>query len=810
MTSSFLQDSRYGWRMLRNSPLLTAMAVLTLGLTIGANTAVFSIVNSVLLKPLPIADPDRVMFMTETWNGLYGNMSAGNFVDVQAQSTSYSAMAAIKEVSFNLATQESPERVPGQRTTYELFGLLGVQPLIGRTFTADEDQPGRDQVIVIGEALWRTRFGSQASILGRTIQVDSQPKTVIGVMPAKFDPMQNHDQIWVPIAFDDARRAMHDEHYLLALARLKPGISVAQAQSELDAIGKREQERFPRDNQGRSFSVQPFQETLVAGYRTGLLMLLAAVGFVLLIGCVNIANLQLARARTRRKELAIRVALGASRTRLLMQMISESMVLALVGGATGVLVAYAGIQFLVKHAPQDIARIGEASLDRTALLFAITLTLLSGTLFGAWVALRASRTEPQEAFRDGSRTSSMHSARDRLRGALVVTEIAIALVLLAGAGLLIRSAMQISRVNAGYETHSLLIGRVSLPESQYQNPEQLQIVFRRIAEEAATLPGVQSAAVVSTAPMRGGFTNGLIPQGRSMELSNAIDSRFRLITPTYFSTLKIPVRRGRVFNDSDTSSGQRVMLINETLARAAFGSEDPVGKQIACCEADNSPEQWKTVVGVVGDIRASGLDRDVPPEFYLPLTQAPKESWEWMERSMDIVVRSSIEPTSLVPALRKVVENVAAGVPLYRIETVDERIDALLGQMHFQMYLLISFAAVALLLAAIGIYGVLSYVVSQRTHEIGVRMAIGASERDVLALVVGQAMWLTVLGLLIGITGALALTRLLKSLLYGVSTTDVPTFAAVAALLAGTAILASYIPARRAAKVDPMAALRYE
>jgi putative ABC transport system permease protein len=804
-----LQDLRYGFRMLRKSPLFTTVAILTLALGIGANTAIFSVVNNVLLKPLPFDRPERVMLVAETWQGLNGRVSAGNFIDWQQQTTAFERLAAGQVFSFNLATREAPERIVGNRVTHNFFSVFGVAPILGRTFAPAEDQPGGERVVVLSESTWKRRFQSDPSILGRTVQIDGSGYTVIGVMPANFDPLQSREEFWVPVAFTPERKAQHDEHSLFVVGRLKPEFSMAQAQSEMDTIAHRQALKYPQEDGDRGAHVSRLDDVLLSSFRPGLYMLLGSVGFVLLIACSNIGNLQLVRSRARSKETAIRSALGASPRRLLQQLAIESIVLASMGGCFGLATAYCGLRWLVRAAP-DIPRLDQARLDGWAVLFTFGATLLSAVLFGAWAAWRTAFSDTGRGLADGVR-GSVVASRDRVRSALVVSEVALALMLLAGAGLLLRSAWMVSKVDVGFDSCHLLIGRVSLPSSRYSSSEDSKSAFRRILEETQRLPGVETAAVVSNAPLKGSSTNGLIPEGRPLESASAINSRFNLVSPDYFHAVRIPLKQGRIFGDGDRAGALRVMVINEALARMAFADQNPIGKRIACCEGDPYGKPvWKEVVGVVGDVHAWGLDQDVQPEFYLPIAQAPPAAWDWIQRSMDIVVRSTAKPSALTSSVRQAVLNVDAGVPLYDIETMEQRISASLEQSHFNTLLMTVFAAVALLLSAAGIYGVLSYLVVQRTHEIGIRTAIGARQGDIFRLIIAHGMKLVLIGILVGVLGALLTSHLLSSLLFEIRATDFITLFAVSCVLVVVALLASFVPAWRAAKVDPMVALRYE
>jgi putative ABC transport system permease protein len=806
---ALLHDARYGVRMLRKNPGFTAVTIITLAIGIGANTTIFSAVNGVLLKPLPFEQPERVVLVAETWKGQNGRVSAGNFVDWQEQSTAFEQLAAAQISSFNLATQNAPERIIGDRVTYNFFSVFGVAPILGRTFSPSEDQPGSEPALVLSERLWRQRFQSDPAILGRAVRIDGNGYTVVGVMPRKFNPILNGEELWVPIAFTPARKAQHDEHSFLVVGRLKQRTSIVQAQSEMNAIAQREALQYPREDAERGVHLSRLDDILLNSFRPGLYMLLGAVGFVLLIACVNIGNLQLVRSRGRVKEMAIRGALGGSPRRLLQQLTVESVVLAAMGGGLGLILACCGLRWLVRVAP-DIPRLSDASIDGRALLFTFAATLLSAVLFGSWAAFRAVLSDTGKALTEGARGSAVAS-RDHVRSLLVVSEVALALMLLAGAGLLIRSAWLVSKVNLGFDRSHLLIARASLPITRYSAPEDARNAFRRIVEEVQRLPGVEAVAVVSNAPLKSASTNGLIPEGRSLDQASLINCRFNLVSPDYFRAVRIPLKQGRTFVDGDRPDAPRIMVINETLARLAFARQNPLGKRIACCE--NGPDgkpAWKEVIGVVGDVHAWGLDQDVGPEFYLPIAQTPPAAWDWIQRSMDIVARSSAEPGALTNPVRQAVLRIDPEVPLYDIVTMEQLISSSLEQSYFNTVLMSIFATVALLLAAVGIYGVLSYLVAQRVREIGIRMAIGAQREDILRLVIAHGMKLVLIGISVGVLGALLTSRLLRSLLFGIKATDFITMFAVSCLLGLVALLASYLPAQRAAKVDPMVALRYE
>jgi putative ABC transport system permease protein len=808
---TLLQDLKYGLRMLRGSPGFTTAAVLTLALGIGANTAIFSVVNAVLLRPLAIENPSRVVYLQEQWQGIFPNLSIGNFADVQRQSASFAKLCASNDASFNLATPEAPERVQGEYATADYFATFGVQPIGGRVFTADEDKPGHGQVVVISERLWRTHLHADAAVVGQALRVNGMPYIVVGVMPKTFDPLLSKSDVWIPEAFTAQQLADHDDHYLNVMGRLKPGVSLAQAQSELKVIAQRLQQQYPMDDKDRSFRLMPLTTALLGDKRPVLQMMLGAVGFVLLIACANIANLQLARSRARQKEMAVRAALGASPRRIVRQLLAESVVLGIVGGIAGVLLAFWGVSWIVANGPAGVPRLDQSTVDVRTLGFACAVTLFSSLLFGLAPALRSATTRLSGALMENTRTSS--GSHDRIRSALVVGEVALALMLMAGAGLLIRSALLVSHLDAGFDTSNLIVGRVGLSDIGYHDPVVARQTFERMITAAEALPGVQSAGAVSRAPLAGGgSSNGLIPEGKAIDPTNVINARLQIVSPGYLSTARIPLKAGREFTVQDTRDKRLVTIVNETLARTMWPGENPIGKRFACCEAGPKGPMdpvWHEVAGVVGDVRAGGLDRQIQPEFYLPIAQMPPSAWDWIGRTMDLVVRvrGGVHPVS---ELRATVASIAPGVPIYQLSTMQQKISGTLEESHFDTFLLAVFAVIALLLSSVGIYGVLSYVVAQRTRDIGIRMALGATQARVMREVLWSGARLTGVGLALGLAAAFGGTRLLASLLYGIGSTDAVTFTVVSLILTAVAMIASYLPARRATKVDPMEALRYE
>ncbi len=802
------RDLRFAFRSLRRTPALALAVVASLALCIGATTSIFSVVHAVLFRPFPFADPDGILVVHEIYRGSPGSFSVGNWADVKRDDQVFQYLVPLQRASVNLAVKDAPENVRAALVGSDFFSVLGVTPAMGRVFRSEEARPGADNVVVLSDRIWRGRFGADPGIVGHEIRVDGRPRTVVGVMPRAVDFAITDEELWLPAAFTPKQLAEHDEHFLVVLGRLKRGVTRERAQAELDGIATTLRERFPEANQSRGLSFTPLLDEIVSDYRPRLFVLLGAVGFVLLIACANIAGLLLARSASRAREVAVRTAVGASRGHIVRQVLTEALMLALAGGLAGIVLANWAVAAIVSFGPADVPRLSSAAVDVPVMAFALLVTLASGLAFGLAPALRMAGRLPHEALKEGGRTGA-GAGRDRLRSTMVIGEIALALVLLTGAGLLIRSGVALNEVDPGFDPHGVVAGRISLPEASYPTPERVGLAFRQVSEALERAPGIEAAALVSSAPLEGGSSNGLVPEGRPLEIASAIDSDLRIITPGYFRTMHIALLRGRAFTAQDGASAPRVMIINEALAREAFPGQDALGKRIACCEegVDGRPA-FKEVIGIAADVRARGLSQDPSAEFYLPMAQAPAAAWGWLSRSMTIAVRGTLDPAAAGNSRRAGVRTGDRSLPVFNIGTMNDRITGSLAESRFSTMLLSAFGVIALLLAAIGVYGLISHGVSQRTQEIGIRMALGARAGDVLAMVVRHGAALAGAGLLLGLAAALALTRLLTDLLFRVSPTDPPTFAAGVCVLTAVAILAAALPARRASRVDPAVALR--
>ena len=803
-----MQDARYALRQLARMPGFTAIAALTLAVGIGATTAIFSIVHAVVLKPLPFPDPDRLVRVYTKNRGTNSSASAANFVRWRERSRSFSQIVPVEYRNFTLVTGDRPaEQVTGARVSADFFPALRVGMRLGRPFTTDEDQPGHDNVVVLSEQFWRTRFAGDSALIGRAIRLNAVDHVVIGVVPASADVMSSDANVWVPIAFTAEERADSRKGYLDVFGRLAPGVSLAQAQSEMASIAKRLETEL-EENRGNGVQIASLTDEFVGQYKSRLLILLGAVGFVLLIACVNVANLLLARGAARIKEMSIRAALGAGRARVLRQLFTESLVLAGVGGAIGLGLAFVGVRVLKAMAPSDVPRLGEARLDLVTVAFALGTTVLSSIVFGIVPALRTARRDLQGALREGGRSSSV-AARDRVRHLLVAAEVSLSLTLLVGAGLLIRSAIRLQHVEPGFSTSRLFTAWMALPAAQYDSVERVRQAFDRIVTEVRAVPGVESAATVTVIPMTGlSARAGFIPEGKADDPANSVQYNFRIASPGVFRTLGIPIKQGRDFDDRDVAGTPCVIIVNETGARKTWPNENPIGKRIPGVRDSTGARTMCSVVGVVGDAHDDGLREPVIPQLYFAAAQAPAAFWNAMQRSTFLVARTVGDPRPMTKTLQAAVGRVDPTVPLFDIRSMDERISRSLATGRFNTMLLTTLGAIGLLLAAVGIYGVVAYFVTQRTTEIGLRMALGATPAKVVRLVVGQGMRPVVLGIVVGVALAGAASRLLASLVFGVGTRDPMTFVAVPVVLGMVALVASVVPARRATRVEPTKALQ--
>ena len=799
---TLLRDIRYGIRSLLKRPGFTVIALIALALGIGANTAIFSLVNAVLLRPLPFAEPDRLVWM---WGNIRNGSNRASvapldFLDFRAQNTTFEQFAAAitVPVPVNLTGSGEPERLSGAAVTGNYFQALGVQPSLGRSFLLENEKTGSDQVVVLSHALWKKRFGADPAIVNKTITLDSKSMLVLGVMPPNFN-FPASAELWVPLNFDESPgMKQRKAHFMRPVGRLKPGVTIEQAQADTDTVARRLEEQYPDTNTGWNLRLVSLREQLVGNTRPTLFILFGAVGFVLLIACANVANLLLVRAAGRQKEIALRTALGAGRFRIIRQMITESVLLSLAGGSVGTLLAFWGVELLVKLSEGNIPSTAQVRIDATVLGFTLLVSILTGVLFGLAPALRTMKLNLIESLKEGGRTGS-EGSRNRTRSALVVFESAVAVLLLIGAGLLVRSLVRLQNVSPGFDSHNILTMRVDLPREKYPTPEKAGSFYQQLESRLAGLPGVESVGLISELPLSGQpndmpyTVEGRPPASPDQEF----DDDFRRVNRHYFATMKIPFLRGRNFTDKEVNESAKVLIISDLLARRVFPNEEPLGKRLIMAMG-NTPFE---IIGVVGDIRHRGLEVGALPAMYMPTNQ---NNW------MNLVMRTTVEPTSLAAAVRREVQSIDPDQPIATVRTMDEWVARAVAGPRYRTVLLALFAIVALLLASTGIYGVMSYSVTQRTHEIGVRMALGARQWDVLKLVVRQGMFLVLLGVAIGLAGAFALTRVMETLLFGVTAKDPVTFVAVAGLLTFVAFVACYLPARRATKVDPLVALRYE
>ncbi len=802
-----ITDLKYALRMLVKTPAFSILAIATLALAVGANSAVFSVINAVLLRPLPYEKPAELVNVFGAQPQLAkAPTSPANFLDWKEQNQVFERIATYVGQGFNLLGDNKPERVRGARVSADLFDLLGVRPAIGRSFHVEEEELGRNRVVVLSDEFWRSRFGGDPKSVGREITLNDQSYTVIGVMSPGFEFPSNTTQVWTPIAFRDTERATRDTNYISVLARLKPGVTLAQAQEQMTALAHQQAERYPESNTGIGVKLVTLSEQTLGDIRPVLVVLFGAVIFVLLIACANVANLLLARAAERQKEMAIRSALGASRSRVVRLLLIESVLMALLGGAFGLVFAIWGVDLLVALKPVNLPRLSEIGIDRGVFGFTALLSLVTGIGFGLVPAWQASRPDLNEGLKESSRGGTGGPGRQRFRGMLVVTEVALSLVLLIGAGLMIRSFARLLSVDPGFNPGNVLTAFISLPPSKYPEPPRQAAFFQVLIERTRNLPGVLSAAAVSDLPLFGGSSTSFDVEGRPSVPGQRALIDYRLISSEYFQVMGMRLRKGRAFSDRDTLDSPQVVIINAITAARFFPGEDPLGKRIGL----SGPADWREIVGVIGDVRNHGLDAEVKPEAYVPFLQNAPGYLAGVASAMNVVLRTANDPRSAAPAFRSAVQSLDKDQPVSTISTMEAQLAESIAQRRFNMLLLAVFATLALLLAAIGIYGVLAYTVAQRTHEMGIRMALGASSADILKLVFAHAMVRTFTGVALGLAAAFGLTRLMSSLLYDVGPTDPLVFAGLTALLILVALVATYIPARRAMKVNPIEALRYE
>jgi predicted permease len=809
---SLWKDVKYALRILAKSPGFTAVAVLTLALGIGANAAIFSVVNGVLLNPLPYPHPDRQVMVYES-SPQFHRMSVAylNFRDWQRESRSFSGMAIVRGYDFLLTGNGEASRIVGKRVSAGFFSVLGVSPVLGRGFLQKEDEPGANPVAIITDSFWKRHFGGAKDVLGRSLMLDGQSYTIVGVLPQGFE-FQRKADVYLPMGQWDSELLQNrgTRPGLRVVARLAPGVTLAQAQQEMAGIGRQLAARYPKDDAGHGVTVVSLHADMVHGLRTSLLVLFGAVGFVLLIACGNVANLLLARANARRREFALRGALGASRARLMRQLLTEGVVLSLAGGALGLLVAVWGTQAALGAVPGGLPRVGEIHVDARVVLFLFGVSLLAGVLFALAPALRGSDAELNETLKEGSR--SVARGHGRLQRALIVGEVAMSLVLLVGAGLMLRTLGHLWEVDPGFNPHEVLTMNVALASDTASHADKIRLGYRQLLERIGRIPGVDSAAVCEMLPLSGSDdewslwfgSNATPPPQDQRKISLAY-----IVTPEYRRMLRIPLIRGRFIADADNEHSPHVIVVDTVFAREFFPNENPIGKQVQL--SLGSPAQ---IVGVVGHVHHWGLGSDdnakIRAQFYYPLYQVPDAYMSQGQIGLTLAVRTRTSPLAATAAIRDAVLGPGRDQPVYNVETMEQMIAESLAERRFSMLLLGLFAALALVLAGVGIYGVISYSVSQRTHEIGIRMALGAAPREVLRLVVGEGMRLVLAGLAIGVLAAIALTRFLAGMLYGVTATDPATFLAVVLLLALVALGACWIPALRATRVAPTTALHYE
>ncbi len=813
------RDLCYGLRTLAKNPGFTVVAVLSLAIGIGANSAIFSVTNALLLRPLSYQDADRLAILWQRSPGLnvaQDWFSPGQYLDVKTQNQVFEQVAVTIGASFNLTGQGGPEHVDGARVSSSLFPLLGVKALLGRVVLPEEDQPGKPAVVILSYGFWQRRFGGDPGVIGQKLILSGNSLEIVGVMPPGFSLTKEvmltvnaieRADLLLPLPMSESARTNRGNEDFNIFAKLKPGVTIAQAQADMDLLAGRMKQQYPENyppHGGLTISVVPLLKQVVGEIDLALYVLFGAVGFVLLIACVNVANLLLSRAAVRQKEIAIRAAVGASRVRIIRQLLTESSVLALMGGLLGLFIALWAVEALRRFGPENIPRLSEVSVDGRVLAFTFFVSLLTGIVFGLAPALRASRVDLNETLKEGGRSGDGASGRGHhlTRKLLVVSEVALSLVLLICAGLLIRSYQRVVNANPGFDSRNVHAMRLSLPAAKYATPESIVAFFRQVGERLKQSPGVESVGTSYSLPMSAvafAWEPITIEGYVAPTTHDSIISNVRIVNPSYFDVMRIPLKEGRDFTGQDIRGAQETVIVNEALAQRFWPNQHPIGKRLQRGKSG----VWRTVVGVISDAKEYSAEKEPPIAVYYPSEQV-------IARNMYLVIRTTTDPVPMTGEMIKEIQAVDPEMPVFDVGSMDQRLHGSLARQRFSMFLLGVFAVIALMLAAIGIYGVMAYSVNQRTHEIGIRMALGAQPGNILQLIIRQALILASLGIVIGLAGALALTRLLSSLLFGVSATDLFTFVITPLLLGGVALLAGYIPARRAAKVDPMIALRHE
>jgi predicted permease len=813
---NLVADFRFGLRILLRNPGFTLAAIFVLALGIGANTAIFSIVNAVLLRPLPYQDASRIMQVwhvppAKSFPGMsLFSVSPANYLDWQSQNRSFEQMAAYGFESFNVGGGERPEAIRGAAVAPGFFSILRVQTVLGRTFSPEEDRPGQGHVVILGHTLWRDHFGADTGIVGRNVLLDGQTYTVVGVMPPKFK-FPAWAELWVPLAWSNEKRAVRGNHNYMVIGRLKPEVAVQQAKADLSAISARLEQQYPEDDKGWGATVVPLREEISGDVRPALLVLLGAVAFVLLIACANVANLVLAKTLARKKEIAIRTSLGASRAAVLRQILAETLLLSLAGGALGLFLARFCITLIQKFLTDRLPSSTEITLDAPVLAFTVFLALLAGILAGLLPAVRFTRTDVNEALKQGQSRGSSDSSGSKTRGLLVVSEVALSLVLLIGAGLMIRSLLRLSSVQPGFDPNNVLTARLTVPGTKFSSPAAQISFYDQVLRQVRATPGVESAGLIDSLPIDdGGSHQPVAVEGQPVvPMADQPEVDVRMISPGYLHAMRIPVLRGRDLNDADVAGRPPVVFISESMAKRFWPNENPIGKHITLTFF---PGVVREVAGVVGDVKQDSLDQTRPVEtLYWPLSQLtvpPSEAWRSF--GMSLVVRTSADPASATSGVTSAVHQVDPETPVVGVVTMEGLISASLSPQRFNVLLLGAFAGLALVLAAVGIYSVLSYSVRRRVREIGIRMALGATPSDVLQMVVADGMKPILLGVALGLAIAFALSRVVTSLIYGVRATDPLTFAGVALLLVAVGLLATILPAHRATRVEPVRTLREE